>query len=489
MEKEEARAGWTAITTIVAALAALFFVGHEFLGMPYERFGVRDAWDIWDGAWFGVPLSALSHGDLIHVAFNLWWLWYLGRPIERALGFGPYLLFLVGAAWVGGGAQLAWSDQTGIGLSGVIYALFGFGWQASARFENLRKYVDRDTVTLLLGWAVLCIVLTRTGTWNIANAAHLAGLAFGVVVAWTTRMPRIAWPATTALVGLAFLVTFWAPWSAAWNGLQADRADDRKDVDAVIFYAGRAVEIDPEYAWAWSMRGWARYEKSEYELALADFEAAVEADPGSTWARQGIGATREQLGQYEEAIAAFIVAIQLDPDDVYSYRRRAWCYEALGRQEDALRDFDEALTRKPDDVDSLLARAWLREELGRTKAALEDLDRALELNPRSAYGFGLRGSIRVDREEYEEAVRDLMRALSLDPENADARDSLAEAYYFSDRFEEAWEVIEEGTGPDAPALRAATLWQLGRHEEAAAAWAKCKPEDRLWETFSELFVD
>ncbi len=64
------------------------------------------------------------------------------------------------------------------GMSGVVYALFGYIWMKSLHEPEQGMIIHPNTVTIMLFWLVLCM----TG-WvgPIANAAHVAGLVVGVV--------------------------------------------------------------------------------------------------------------------------------------------------------------------------------------------------------------------------------------------------------------------------------------------------------------------
>src|SRR5215471_15518147 len=76
---------------------------------------------------------ALMHVNPIHILFNMMWLRYLGTLIEVRRGTPRLaILFLVTAA-VSNYGQYLWMERVGdvgpfLGMSGVIYALFGYVW-------------------------------------------------------------------------------------------------------------------------------------------------------------------------------------------------------------------------------------------------------------------------------------------------------------------------------------------------------------------------
>ena len=65
------------------------------------------------------------------------------------------------------------------GMSGVLYGLFGYLWM-KGRFEpELGLALSPRLILLLIGWLFLCM----TGVLgSVANTAHVAGLAVGMVI-------------------------------------------------------------------------------------------------------------------------------------------------------------------------------------------------------------------------------------------------------------------------------------------------------------------
>ncbi|OEV10412.1 Rhomboid family protein, partial [Streptomyces nanshensis] len=115
---------------------------------------------------------------------NMLGLWFLGPPLEAALGrlrfAGLYLL-----SGLGGGALtflLAVPQQASLGASGAIFGLFG----AMAVLMRRMRYDMRPILILL------AINLVFTFTWkNIAWEAHVGGLVTGVLLAYAmVHAPR-----------------------------------------------------------------------------------------------------------------------------------------------------------------------------------------------------------------------------------------------------------------------------------------------------------
>jgi len=118
----------------------------------------------------------------MHIVFNTMWWWQIGGQIERVLGKGALLnLFFISAVISNLGQFLVSGPNFG-GLSGVVYALFGYiwwyDWLAPEKGLNISKpIVGFLLFFMLLGFADILPV-------TMANTAHLLGLVSGCGLAW-----------------------------------------------------------------------------------------------------------------------------------------------------------------------------------------------------------------------------------------------------------------------------------------------------------------
>src|SRR5687768_9461977 len=123
------------LTPVACGLCIIAFLGLNFQvadtsWASLSRWGYLPDRAIWEGAPWALVTSVFVHLEIWHIGFNVYWLWILGSCLERNIGSLRWLLFFIAAAWVSSAAELLFTGNSGIGMSGVGYALFGFGWVA-----------------------------------------------------------------------------------------------------------------------------------------------------------------------------------------------------------------------------------------------------------------------------------------------------------------------------------------------------------------------
>src|SRR5215472_15144378 len=133
--------------------------------------------------------SMFPHLGVLHLIFNIYWLWVFGTLVEQVYGpvktAGLILLFAIGP----NALEYAFASG-GVGLSGVGYGLFGLLWVLSKRDERFRDAIDQRTIQLFVGWFFLCIVLTALNILPVGNIAHGAGAVFGILAGFVITLPE-----------------------------------------------------------------------------------------------------------------------------------------------------------------------------------------------------------------------------------------------------------------------------------------------------------
>lgn len=125
------------------------------------------------------------HFSIWHILFNVWAVTVEGTMIESCRGtFRLAVLVLVAAVLSNLGQHFYYTLQADPGrfhlfggLSGVVYALFGYLWMKGQYEPEQGMILHPNTITTMLLWLVLCMT-NLLGP--IANAAHVVGLLVGV---------------------------------------------------------------------------------------------------------------------------------------------------------------------------------------------------------------------------------------------------------------------------------------------------------------------
>jgi GlpG protein len=125
------------------------------------------------------------HFGLLHITFNMLWLWDLGRRVELVQS-GWRLLGIT--LLIGIGSNIAQAVYGGVsvfgGMSGVIYGLLGYCWAWGRLQPDPRLLVPTPVLAIMLGWLVICLVgfTEILGVGAVANAAHVGGLVMGLIL-------------------------------------------------------------------------------------------------------------------------------------------------------------------------------------------------------------------------------------------------------------------------------------------------------------------
>ncbi|MFI6058605.1 rhomboid family intramembrane serine protease [Streptomyces sp. NPDC051286] len=160
-----------AVHVKVSLLDDLTLLGRAtyYVGGPLE--GVAE------GQWYRLVTSMFLHQEVWHIAFNMLGLWWLGGPLEAALGRARYLaLYLLSG--LAGSALTYWlaaPNQGSLGASGAIFGLLG----ATAVLMRRLNYDMRPVLVLL----ALNLLFTFNPWGGIAWQAHVGGLIAGTLIA------------------------------------------------------------------------------------------------------------------------------------------------------------------------------------------------------------------------------------------------------------------------------------------------------------------
>jgi rhomboid protease GluP len=179
-----------AVTSIIS-LTALFSADgqalYELLQLDKPAVAAGEYWRLWS--------VTLLHGDLLHLAFNMYALYLAGTIVERWYGSLRFLAFYLACAAAGSvGSFVFGGDVPSVGASGAIFGLFGVLFAAN-RVHHPVDRQSRGVVSQLMFLIVINIVFGFASGGSIDNAAHLGGLAAGLwlgALVPPTRVPTMS---------------------------------------------------------------------------------------------------------------------------------------------------------------------------------------------------------------------------------------------------------------------------------------------------------
>jgi membrane associated rhomboid family serine protease len=360
------------ITVVLCAVFAMSLPLARWFDFPFYQYAYRPA-----STDLLRPITAIFlHAGWAHLIGNLVYFLVFAPALEKAIGRGGLLLIFLGTGTIGNLAQgalvlhtaphLGWMGV--VGASGAISGLLGF-FLLRFPYAGIRlaywaflplQGVNRTGVVRLpafvgvLLWVVLQVVLfsvqgTGGGT---AYGAHLGGLAMGVILALSLRMPA----------------------KARWERLRyaADRHREKGNFHAAVGSLEKYTRGCPHD-----------------RLALVDFARALEMEGDSGRALKiyrDESVRRVHAHEIEDACDLYLEgrrANQVFHLPASEQRQIAFWLEKSGRAVDAATAYlDYArFHRRADGVEHAMARAATllatrREERGRALEVLRDTLRA-----------------------------------------------------------------------------------------------------------------
>ena len=170
--------GLIIINVIIFALPYLiYFEGPSrdsftnFLMLGWKENGVIE-----DGEYYRLLTAGFLHGSVIHLFFNMYSLWIVGRGLLFS-GFTPLQFLIIYFASLFGGSVFSYwfNPAPSVGASGAILGLLGALLMVSIRYQNANLFSNILTNLVIL--VVLGFTVGRIDNWG-----HLGGFLTGAGV-------------------------------------------------------------------------------------------------------------------------------------------------------------------------------------------------------------------------------------------------------------------------------------------------------------------
>jgi membrane associated rhomboid family serine protease len=175
------------VTYALIAICVVAFIG-EMAGGAGLGFGRAGGTFVEKGALFGPSISinheywrlvtsGFLHAGFLHIAFNMYLLWYLGRLLEPAMGHVRFAAIYFTSLLAGSfGALLLEPNSVTIGASGAVFGLMGAA-VVEFRRRGIGFLESGIGILILLNLGLSFIVP------GIAIGGHIGGLIGGVLAA------------------------------------------------------------------------------------------------------------------------------------------------------------------------------------------------------------------------------------------------------------------------------------------------------------------
>ena len=280
---------------------------------------------------------------------------------------------------------------------------------------------------------------------------------------------------------------------------------EKGESEEAVEHFERALEIDPQYAYAHNNLGYELAQKGKTDEALSHYYAALESEPDLTLAHNNLGNLLLDLGRYEEAVSHFEHALRVHPYDEHAeynlaralaeqgkfeqaiahYVRAAdnnpedpkapnnlgLAYAALGRSEEAIASYREALRRDPGYPNAHNNLGYEFGKIGKIDAAIEQYEEALKLDPQYGLAHNNLGNVLAEQGKADQAIAHFLKAIQIDPRDKYADYNLANVLASQGKLDKALEnysrALENNPDdPNVPNNLGLALASQGRYDEA-----------------------
>jgi GlpG protein len=157
------------VPALTPVISKLYF--SQYFGTAFPEIRAGQLWRL--------VTPIFLHGGLLHLVFNMLWLYQLGRQIETQESSYYIALMVLVLAMLCNTAQYIVAGPLFVGMSGVVYGLLGYIWMMT-QFQMATRYIlSQQTVMFMLLWLGLCLIGIIP---HVANTEHVVGMLLGV--AW-----------------------------------------------------------------------------------------------------------------------------------------------------------------------------------------------------------------------------------------------------------------------------------------------------------------
>ncbi len=176
------------VTMILIALNVIAFAISFIYPSVVDQFAQYNS-AILNGEYWRLFTAMFLHANIIHIAFNMLSLYFVGSGVEMLFGKWRYLVIYLLSGLVGGVLFLFTAGPSGavVGASGAIFGIFG---ALGVFYIVNRRALGRAGLNNWVFWIVLNLVFGLVPGSTIALTAHIGGLVAGLILGFLL-LPRV----------------------------------------------------------------------------------------------------------------------------------------------------------------------------------------------------------------------------------------------------------------------------------------------------------
>lgn len=295
---KQARFTFVLLLYCLIVFAAIQFLKNDDLvsNEILTYFGAPVAIDIYNFQYWGIITNSFVHYEYGNFILNTIGLLLLGSYVERRIGSKKFFIFGLIASTISSAFQLAFSDDAGIGLSGVNYALFGYIFTKTFIDIRFRIVTKNVALVVMLMFIPFCEYMNRFGSWNVASIALFFGFAVGGLVAFLdSQYSKIVKISLASLLIFSAVSVVYTPWSAQWNCAKGISWHEKGETEKAKEYYLNAINFDETSVCAndnlkiikvdeLSGKAFAAHNRGDYLKARYFYEEILKIDAENSWA-------------------------------------------------------------------------------------------------------------------------------------------------------------------------------------------------------------
>src|SRR5437660_5619985 len=376
------------------------------------------------GEWWRLLTYMFLHGGAMHIFFNMWCLWDLGRLCESLYGRWTFAGIYLITGVSGGLASIAWNPRVlSVGASGAIFGLAGALIASFYLGEfSLPRVAISGTLRSLVIFAVFNLGFGQL-FGGIDNACHIGGLVSGLILgALIARLaPQTDAPLRRAtVVGVVVLGLL-----AAGFGVRQWRGGPMR-----IARAFQETKGDP----------------------VARLQAVIKQQPNLVPAHFALAQAYLAGDQYLEAEVEFKRVIELQPANLEARFDLGLVYLTEKRLEDSKSEFTQILAQDPNSAEGHYGLGLVLAAQQNHSAAIDEFKKAAPYTHVSGVYFEM-GNSYAKLNRHDDAIAAYLKEKEKSGDSADVENALADAYQAKGMLKDSQEARDLAQQLRGPATR------------------------------------